>query len=68
MKGTKADFLEQSSTMANQVSVKFKQGVFPVLNSYYEFAKRYPLANGKLYQGFVTASADKIFESTNISK
>jgi hypothetical protein len=68
VKGTRADFLEQSSTMANQVSVKFKQGVFPVLNSYYEFAKRYPLANGKLYQGFVAASADKIFESTNISK
>jgi len=67
IKGTPAEFLEQSSTMANQVSIKFKQGIFPVLNSYYEFAKRYPLANGKLYPGFVAASADKIFESTNVT-
>ncbi len=36
------------------------------LNSFYEFAKRYPTANGKLYQGFVAASADKFFESTNV--
>jgi hypothetical protein len=32
---------------------------------YYEFARRYPIANGELYQGFIAASADKIFESTN---
>jgi hypothetical protein len=32
---------------------------------YYEFARRYPLADGRLYQGFVAASADRIFESTH---
>ncbi len=32
---------------------------------FYEFAKRYPQADGELYTGFVAASADKIFESTN---
>ena len=68
IKGTKQDFLEQSSTMANEVEVRFKQGTYVVLNSYYEFAKRYPMANGKLYQGFVATSADKIFESTDVLK
>jgi len=29
------------------------------------FALRYPQADGVLYPGFVEASADKIFESTN---
>ena len=31
---------------------------------YYEFAKRYTQADGKLFRGFVAQSADKIFEST----
>ncbi len=66
IKGTPEEHLEQSSIMANKVLVKFKQGIFEVLNSYYEFAKRYPLSNGKLYQGFIAKSADKIFESTNV--
>lgn len=66
IKGTPAELLEQSSTMANKVPVKFRQGTFEVLNSYYEFARRYPDASGKLYTGFIAASADKIFESTNV--
>ncbi|MBY0379759.1 MAG: DUF1338 domain-containing protein [Burkholderiales bacterium] len=67
VKGTPNELLEQSSTMANKVPVKFKQGTFEILNSYYEFAKRYPQDNGSLYQGFIAKSADKIFESTNIN-
>ncbi|MBP9742881.1 MAG: DUF1338 domain-containing protein [Burkholderiales bacterium] len=66
IKGGRNELLEQSSTRANKVAVKFKQGTFEVLNSYYEFAKRYPMRDGKLYQGFVAASADKIFESTDV--
>lgn len=65
VKGSPADHLEQSSTMASNIPVKFSDGVFNIPGCYYEFAKRYPLANGKLYQGFVAKSADKIFESTN---
>lgn len=65
VKGTPADYLEQSSTMASEIPVKFSDGTFNIPGCYYEFAKRYPLANGKLYQGFVAKSADKIFESTN---
>lgn len=66
VKGTTADYLEQSSTMASEIPVKFDDGSTHNLpGCYYEFAKRYPLQNGKLYQGFVAKSADKIFESTN---
>lgn len=66
VKGTTADYLEQSSTMASEIPVKFDDGSTHNLpGCYYEFAKRYPLENGKLYQGFVAKSADKIFESTN---
>jgi hypothetical protein len=65
IKGTPAVYLEQSSTMASEVEVKFKDGAFRVPGCYYEFAKRYALPNGELYQGFVAQSADKIFESTN---
>lgn len=65
VKGTVADHLEQSSTMASEIPVKFDDGTFNIPGCYYEFAKRYPMANGKLYTGFVASSADKIFESTN---
>lgn len=65
IKGTPAVFLEQSSTMASEIPVAFSEGTHQVPGCYYEFAKRYALPNGKLYQGFVAASADKIFESTN---
>lgn len=64
VKGSKEVCLEQSSTLANNIEVKFDDGHLTVPGCYYEFAKRYPLADGKLYQGFVAASADKIFEST----
>lgn len=66
IKGTPEELLEQSSTMANKVLVNFKQGKYTVLNSFYEFAKRYPMTNGELYQGFIAASADKLFESTDV--
>lgn len=65
IKGTPEVFLEQSSTLANNVEVEFSDGKLTVPACYYEFAKRYALPNGQLYQGFVAASADKIFESTS---
>jgi len=57
--------LEQSSTMADKVKVQFINTDAEVPSCYYEFAKRYPDSSGNLYQGFVSKSADKIFESTN---
>ena len=67
IKGSPQEFLEQSSTLAEEVDVKFSEGTFKIPSCYYEFAKRYPLPNGKLYSGFVAASADKIFESTDVA-
>ncbi len=67
VKGRPADFLEQSSTLAEEVEVKFAEGTYKIPSCYYEFAKRYVLpSTGKLYTGFVAASADKIFESTDV--
>ncbi len=68
IKGTPGDFLEQSSTLASRVTVSFAEGQHDIPNSYYEFARRYPDANGQLYHGFIVASADKIFESTHAKK
>jgi hypothetical protein len=65
VKGSKEVCLEQTSTLANNIEVSFDDGKLTIPACYYEFAKRYPLPSGKLYQGFVAASADKIFESTS---
>ncbi|MCX5660194.1 MAG: DUF1338 domain-containing protein [Planctomycetota bacterium] len=65
IKGTPADGLEQSSTLANHASVNFIEGPRVIPGCYYEFARRHPMPDGRLYGGFVARSADKIFESTN---
>lgn len=65
VKGSPEVLLEQSSTMADKVPVNFTEGSENIPGGFYEFAKRYPMENGELYPGFVAASADKIFESTN---
>lgn len=68
IKGTPEVFLEQSSTLAEKARVEFSDGVHEIPACYYEFARRYPMPNGKIYQGFVATSADKIFESTNVKR
>lgn len=66
IKGTPEQFLEQSSTMAASVNLEFDHSIHVIPGCFYEFAKRYPMPeSGRLYQGFIAASADKIFESTN---
>lgn len=67
IKGTPEEYLEQSSTMSSKILVSFTDGSYEIPGCYYEFAKRYHLNNGQLYQGFIAKSADKIFESTNNS-
>jgi hypothetical protein len=47
------------------VDVPFADGTHRVPSCYYEFARRHPLPSGELFQGFVPASADKIFHSTD---
>lgn len=68
IKGTKDELLQQSSIMANHISVEFIDGVYSIPGCYYEFAQRYMDENGELYSGFIAKSADKIFESTNYYK
>ncbi|WP_097459611.1 DUF1338 domain-containing protein [Mangrovitalea sediminis] len=65
IKGSPAELLEQSSTMADKAEVRFADQTLAIPSCFYEFAKRYPKADGQLYSGFVAASADKIFESTD---
>ncbi|MDX1757430.1 MAG: DUF1338 domain-containing protein [Marinobacter sp.] len=65
IKGSPEAMLEQSSTMADRVEVAFRDRTAVIPSCFYEFAKRYPKPDGTLYSGFVAASADKIFESTN---
>jgi len=65
IKGGEDVFLAQSSTMADHAYVQFETESKLIPSCFYEFAQRYKMPDGKLYQGFVAASADKIFESTN---
>ena len=65
IKGTPIELLQQSSTMADIVTVDFIEGQFDIPSCYYEFAQRFPDTDGNLYGGFNAKSADKIFESTN---
>lgn len=65
IKGSRDVFLEQSSTLADHTPVRFSDMEKVIPSCFYEFAKRYEVAPNQLYTGFVAASADKIFESTN---
>lgn len=65
IKGSPGIYLEQSSTLASEATVDFTGGPRAVPGCYYEFARRYPMPDGKLFQGFNEKSADKIFESTD---
>ena len=65
VKGSAEVLLEQSSTLADDFAVEFSDGKMSVPSCFYEFALRYNKPDGELYTGFVAASADKIFESTN---
>lgn len=67
IKGGKDVCLAQSSTMADSETVVFSDASVAIPSCFYEFAERFEMADGQLYQGFVAASADKIFESTNAS-
>ena len=65
IKGSPQELLEQSSTMADRASVRFSDQTAAIPSCFYEFARRYAKPDGEPYSGFVAASADKIFESTD---
>src|SRR5690606_13895334 len=68
VKGSPAECLEQAATRAEQVDVDFSDGRFGVPSCYYEFARRYPLPSGERFEGFVPASANRLFESTDVRR
>jgi len=66
VKGTPQQLLEQSSTMAGSVPFAFSDCVRRIPSCYYEFAKRHSATPGGFwYQGFIEASATRIFDSTS---
>lgn len=65
IKGSPDQLLEQSSILADIIEVDFIEGKKEIPACYYEFARRYNMPDGNLYNGFIAASADKIFESTD---
>lgn len=68
IKGSPQQLLEQSSTLADRVMVEFIEGKREIPSCYYEFARRFPDKDGHVFSGFISESADKIFESTNFRK
>ncbi len=65
IKGSPELFLEQSSTLADEVLVEFSDKSIVIPSCFYEFALRYVTPKGTLFSGFVEASANQIFESTH---
>ncbi|MCB9729227.1 MAG: DUF1338 domain-containing protein [Deltaproteobacteria bacterium] len=66
VKGGPHVLLAQSSTWADRVPVAFADGTREIPSCYYEFALRYEdPRTGRLFDGFVEGSADRIFESTD---
>jgi len=68
IQGGPDQLLEQSSTIAAPIPWCFAGGdQHDVPGGYYEFARRYlDPTTGTVFEGFVAASANKIFESTDV--
>jgi hypothetical protein len=65
IKGSAEQGLEQSSTLAHRMLTPLADGELELPTCFDEFALRHKDANGQIFTGFLTNSADKIFESTN---
>lgn len=66
IKGSPELYLEQSSTMADKLTVTFFDGQQRTIPScFYEFAQRHCQPDGTLFDSFIEGNADKIFDSTN---
>ncbi|NVK40583.1 MAG: DUF1338 domain-containing protein [Oceanospirillaceae bacterium] len=63
VKGAPDEYLEQSSTLPDPVEVGFSDRSALLPGGRYEFVRRYPRPDGRLYQGFVAVSADQVLDS-----
>ena len=52
VKGDRASLLEQASTVAPEVEIRFADGRARVPGAYTEFAQRHPGPDGRIFQGF----------------
>ncbi len=69
IQGSKERLLEQSSTIAEMIDWEFSDGALQRIRScYVEFARRYRYTSGVLFDKFVMAQADTIFESTDMNR
>ncbi|OPX55347.1 protein of unknown function [Oceanospirillum multiglobuliferum] len=69
IKGSKETLLEQGATMADKMLMHFADGSEHLVSTcYYEFAQRHTDLSGQIYEGFVPASANHIFDSTSVLK
>lgn len=67
VKGSPSVYLEQSSTMADQIAFTFSDGVVKnIPTCFYEFARRHNMPDGAVFDSFIEGNADKIFDSTNV--
>jgi len=65
IKGGERVLLEQGATLAEPIEYRFSdQSEHLIPACFYEFARRFPTKEGELYQGFVEANANRIFDST----
>ena len=55
IKGSRAEWLERSSTRPDLAWVEFSDGTVRIPSGTYEFARRYRLPSGELFHGFVPA-------------
>ena len=67
IRGSPEVFLEQSSLKAAETMVEFSDGIYPIPGTFYEFAKRYSMPDGTVFNGFITESAENLFHSTDSS-
>jgi hypothetical protein len=62
IKGSRAEWLERSSTRPDLVAVEFTDGTVRIPSGTYEFARRYRLPSGELFHGFVPALTERAFD------
>jgi hypothetical protein len=62
IKGSRAEWLERSSTRPDAVAVAFSDGTVRIPTGTCEFARRYRLPSGELFHGFIPAIFERALE------
>jgi hypothetical protein len=65
IKGSAAELLEQSATLADEIDVPLADGTFRIRSGYCELARRHRGPDGALFRGFLPASSALLLESAH---